>query len=114
MLYTILESQKDDILTTIDVEGPAPGFITISPKLMQGTHVVDIHLQSEDTSGALSSGNDETARILRDEIRHLDRVIQSSLARKSVLEIHLRSLIGDADPVVDPSIAGSGAEAPQI
>ncbi|GAA0153206.1 hypothetical protein LIER_11503 [Lithospermum erythrorhizon] len=38
ILLLILESQKEDIITATDLEGPAHGFITISPKLMQGTH----------------------------------------------------------------------------
>ncbi|GAA0170952.1 hypothetical protein LIER_41053 [Lithospermum erythrorhizon] len=46
MLCSILESQKEDLLTAEDVEGLAPCFITISPKLMQGTHVADIPLQA--------------------------------------------------------------------
>ncbi|GAA0143233.1 hypothetical protein LIER_35700 [Lithospermum erythrorhizon] len=44
ILCNILESEKEDLLTTEDVEGQAPGFITISPKLIQGTHVADIPL----------------------------------------------------------------------
>ncbi|GAA0184207.1 hypothetical protein LIER_31495 [Lithospermum erythrorhizon] len=67
--------QKEDIVTAEDVEGPAPGFIAISPKMMQGTHVADIPLQSKDASGTSSGRNKETTRFLRDEIRHLDRVI---------------------------------------
>ncbi|GAA0139927.1 hypothetical protein LIER_35157 [Lithospermum erythrorhizon] len=89
------------------------GFITISPKLMQGTHVADIPLVTIDTGGGSRSGIDDTARVLRDEIRHLEGVIHSSLARKSVLEAPLRSLNGDVDPDVDPDVDGSGAEAPQ-
>ncbi|GAA0145421.1 hypothetical protein LIER_36126 [Lithospermum erythrorhizon] len=52
MLCNILASQKEDILTTDDVKGLSPGFITISRKLMQGTHVADIPLVTTDIGGA--------------------------------------------------------------
>ncbi|GAA0159450.1 hypothetical protein LIER_16220 [Lithospermum erythrorhizon] len=100
-----------DILTAENIEGPAPGFITISPKLMQGTHVADIPLVTTETGGVSGSGTDETTKVMRDEIRHLDGVIQSSLARKSVLEARLRSLSGEDDPDADPAVGGSGVEA---
>ncbi|GAA0149559.1 hypothetical protein LIER_08704 [Lithospermum erythrorhizon] len=109
---SILESQKEDILTVEDVEGPAPGFITISPKLIQGTHVADIPPVTVDTGGASGSGTDESAKILRDEIRHLDGIIQSSLARKYVLEAHLRSLSGEDNPDVEPAVGDGGVETP--
>ncbi|GAA0175417.1 hypothetical protein LIER_28596 [Lithospermum erythrorhizon] len=64
-----------------------------------------------ETGGGSSVGNDETARFLRDEIKHLEGVIQSSLARKSILEARLRSLTGDL--VVDPGASNSEAEASQ-
>ncbi|GAA0155644.1 hypothetical protein LIER_13330 [Lithospermum erythrorhizon] len=112
MLCSILESHKEDILTAEDVEGLAPGFITISPKLMQGTQVADIPLVTVDTGGASGSGTDETAKILRDEIRYLDGVIQSSLARKSVLDERLRSLSGEDDTKDGPAVGESGPEAP--
>ncbi|GAA0168013.1 hypothetical protein LIER_22830 [Lithospermum erythrorhizon] len=54
-------------------------------------------------------GNEETTRVLKDEIKHLNGVIQSSLARKSVLEARLRSLSGDDDPTVDPAANDSEA-----
>ncbi|GAA0161620.1 hypothetical protein LIER_17895 [Lithospermum erythrorhizon] len=79
-----------------------------SPKFMQGTYVANIPLQYEDASGTSRGGNEEIARFLRDEIRHLDGVIQTSLVRKSVLEAQLKSLIGEAHLGVD----GSRAEAP--
>ncbi|GAA0148609.1 hypothetical protein LIER_08001 [Lithospermum erythrorhizon] len=103
--------RKEDILTATDEEGPFPDVITISPKLMQGTHVADILLVTVDTGGASGSGTDDTARILRDEILHLDGVIQSSLARKSFPEARLRSPSGEADPTIDPAVDGSGADA---
>ncbi|GAA0171431.1 hypothetical protein LIER_41158 [Lithospermum erythrorhizon] len=102
---------KGDIFTTEDVEGPAPGFITLCPKLIQGRHVADITLQEDVAGGASRSGINETVRILRDEIHQLDGVIQTSLAWKSVLEARLRSLTRDVDPAVDPSVVGSGVEA---
>ncbi|GAA0152989.1 hypothetical protein LIER_37603 [Lithospermum erythrorhizon] len=62
----------------------------------------------DETTGASGNGNEETARILRDGIRYLDGVIQTRIARMSVLEVRLRSLTG----AVDLSVDGSGAEAP--
>ncbi|GAA0141076.1 hypothetical protein LIER_02302 [Lithospermum erythrorhizon] len=56
-------------------------------------------------------GSEETARFLRDEIKYLDGVIQSSLARKSVLEARLRSLTGENDPAIDLAASDSKAEA---
>ncbi|GAA0184192.1 hypothetical protein LIER_31480 [Lithospermum erythrorhizon] len=104
----ILEGAR---VVTTRLESPAPGFITISPKLIQGTHVPNISLQAKETSGESGSRNEETARILRDEIRHLDGVIQTSVTKKSVLEARLRNLSGDGNSDVDPAISGSGAEA---
>ncbi|GAA0173878.1 hypothetical protein LIER_27388 [Lithospermum erythrorhizon] len=52
MFCNILESQKEDILTAEDVEGPASGFITIGPKLMQGTHIADIPQVTAESGGA--------------------------------------------------------------
>ncbi|GAA0167472.1 hypothetical protein LIER_22399 [Lithospermum erythrorhizon] len=102
---SILNYQKEDILTTEDVEGPGLGFITISPKLIQ----VLVSSQVEDDSSASGGGNEERAKFLRDKICHLDGVIQTSLVRKSVLEARLKSLSGEANL----DIGGSGAEAPQ-
>ncbi|GAA0141189.1 hypothetical protein LIER_02393 [Lithospermum erythrorhizon] len=95
------------------MEGLPPGTITISPKLLEGTHVVDIPLAPVDVGGASGSSTDGTAQLLWDEIRYLDGVIQSSLARKSVLEARLRSLSREDDPDVDPAGGDNGAEAPQ-
>ncbi|GAA0141274.1 hypothetical protein LIER_02454 [Lithospermum erythrorhizon] len=97
---------------TEDVEGPSPGFITISPKLIQETHVANIPLVTVDTSGASGSGTDKTIKILRDELRHLDGVIQSSLARKYVLEARLRSLSGEDDAQDEAIVGDGGAETP--
>ncbi|GAA0163264.1 hypothetical protein LIER_39564 [Lithospermum erythrorhizon] len=105
-------ANKEDILTIEDIEGLASRFIPISPKLMQGTHVADIPLVTVDTVGGSKSGTDETARVLRDEIRHLDGVIQFSMTMKSVLEARLRSLSGENEPEVDPAVGGIGAAAP--
>ncbi|GAA0156392.1 hypothetical protein LIER_13903 [Lithospermum erythrorhizon] len=107
------ESQKEDIDIAKDVEGPAPGFITISPKLMQGTHVADIPLVAVDTGGTSGSGTDETTKILRADIKHLEVVIQSSLDKKYVLEAGLMSLSGEDDVEDEPPVGGYGVEAPQ-
>ncbi|GAA0169307.1 hypothetical protein LIER_23825 [Lithospermum erythrorhizon] len=101
----ILEAQKVDILTAKDVKGPAPRFITISPKLMQGTHATHIPLRAVETRSGSGTGNEETARFLRDEVKHLDCMIQSSLARKLELEARLKSLTGKDDPAASESEA---------
>ncbi|GAA0156929.1 hypothetical protein LIER_14306 [Lithospermum erythrorhizon] len=82
-----------------------PSILCSIMESQKGIYVADIPLQADDTSGASGSGNEETTRILGDEIRHLDRVIQTSIASKSVLEARLRSLTGEVDPGID----GSGA-----
>ncbi|GAA0186771.1 hypothetical protein LIER_34059 [Lithospermum erythrorhizon] len=87
MMSSILQDQEEDILIAADEEGPFLGVITINPKLTQGTHVADIPLTTADTGGAIGSDTDETMRVLRVEIRLSDGVIQTSLARKSVLEV---------------------------
>ncbi|GAA0167232.1 hypothetical protein LIER_22209 [Lithospermum erythrorhizon] len=99
-----------------DIDDPAtPNFQKIifhnftfdfSPSIING---IQVALQFEDVSGTSGGENEETARFLRDEIRHLDGVIQTSLARKFVLEARLRSLSG----VANPDVGGSGAETPQ-
>ncbi|GAA0158337.1 hypothetical protein LIER_15394 [Lithospermum erythrorhizon] len=61
------EKVKEDILTAADKEGPFPGVITISPKLMQGTYVTDIPLAHVDVGGASGSSTDGTVQLLRDE-----------------------------------------------
>ncbi|GAA0161094.1 hypothetical protein LIER_17493 [Lithospermum erythrorhizon] len=76
-----------------------------------GTHVANIPLRAIETRSGLSTGSDETSRFIRDEIKHLDSVIQSSLARKSVLEARLKSLAGEDDPRIDPAGSDSEAEA---
>ncbi|GAA0170302.1 hypothetical protein LIER_24597 [Lithospermum erythrorhizon] len=72
---------------------------------MEGTHVVDVPMAPLADEGAPGSRTDGAAQLLRDEIRYLDGVIQSSLARKSVLAARLRSLSGEDDP-------DEGAETP--
>ncbi|GAA0157211.1 hypothetical protein LIER_43397 [Lithospermum erythrorhizon] len=113
LLCNIIEAQQPDILTAADEEAPSHGFTTISPKLLQGTHVADIPLRAIETGSGSGAGNEATARFLKDEIKQLDGVIQSSLARKSVLEAHLRSFTGEDDPVVAPDASDSEAEASQ-
>ncbi|GAA0185556.1 oxidoreductase [Lithospermum erythrorhizon] len=49
----------------------------------------------------------------QDEIRHLEGVIQTTLARKSVLEARLRSLTREVGPEVDPAVGDCKAEASQ-
>ncbi|GAA0180784.1 hypothetical protein LIER_30153 [Lithospermum erythrorhizon] len=108
-----MEAQHSDIVAVDDEEALALGFITISPKLMQGTHVPDIPLRAVETGGGSSVGNDETAHFLMDEIKHLEGVIQKSLAKKSVLKARLRSLVGEDDPVIDPATSDNEAAASQ-
>ncbi|GAA0171528.1 hypothetical protein LIER_25535 [Lithospermum erythrorhizon] len=67
-----MDSQHSNILTAVDEEAPSLGFITISPKLLQGTYVVDMPLKAVETGDASGAGNHETARFIRDEIRHLE------------------------------------------
>ncbi|GAA0138676.1 hypothetical protein LIER_00375 [Lithospermum erythrorhizon] len=69
-------------------------------------------LRTKASPRMLLSGIDETVKILRDEIGHLNGVIQSSIARKSVLETRLPSLNGEDDPDVDTSVDDSGAKPP--
>ncbi|GAA0173037.1 hypothetical protein LIER_41447 [Lithospermum erythrorhizon] len=57
----VLRPSADDSVKDTVAEGPPPGAITISPKLMEGTHVVDIHLAPVDTGGALGSNTDGIA-----------------------------------------------------
>ncbi|GAA0144786.1 hypothetical protein LIER_42827 [Lithospermum erythrorhizon] len=106
-------AQQHDILIAADEEAQFSGFITISPKLLQGTHVANIPLRAIETGSRSGAGNEETARFLRDEIKYLDGVIQSSLAQKSVLDAHLRSMTGEDDPAVAPDASDSEAEASQ-
>ncbi|GAA0142666.1 hypothetical protein LIER_03510 [Lithospermum erythrorhizon] len=77
--------KNEDMLIVNVIEGPPPGTITISLNLLEGTHVVDIPLAPVDAGAALGSSIDGTTQLLRDESRYLDRVIQSSLARKSMV-----------------------------
>ncbi|GAA0177123.1 hypothetical protein LIER_29658 [Lithospermum erythrorhizon] len=44
MICSILLSQNNDILTSDDIEGADLGVITITPRLMEGTHVADVPL----------------------------------------------------------------------
>ncbi|GAA0139333.1 hypothetical protein LIER_00899 [Lithospermum erythrorhizon] len=92
---------------TDDIDDPE------SPNFQKGIHVADIPLRVVEIGNAFVVGNGETARYIRDEIKHLDGVIQTSLARKSVLEARLRSLTGEVDPEVDPDVADNEAKASQ-
>ncbi|GAA0159514.1 hypothetical protein LIER_16268 [Lithospermum erythrorhizon] len=76
----IIEAQQPDILTTADEEANFLGFITINPKLLQITHVADISLRVIEIGSGSGAGNEESTRFLRDEIKHLDGMIQSRLA----------------------------------
>ncbi|GAA0171192.1 hypothetical protein LIER_25285 [Lithospermum erythrorhizon] len=82
MMCSIMESEQPDILMPVDIEA-----------------------QPVETGGSSGIGQDEIVWIIRDEIRHLERVIQTSLSRKSVLETWLSSLAGQVDPAVDDSKA---------
>ncbi|GAA0183962.1 hypothetical protein LIER_31285 [Lithospermum erythrorhizon] len=113
IICSILLVQNEDILTADDNEDPPPGVITISPKLMEGTHVADVPLGPTADERASGSKIDATAKMLRDEIKYLDGVMQSTIARKSVLEARLRSLDGEDDPDADTVVGDSGAKAPQ-
>ncbi|GAA0169772.1 hypothetical protein LIER_24180 [Lithospermum erythrorhizon] len=61
MICSILQAQKEDILTADDTEGPPTRVITISPKLMEGTHVATVPLAPIAVEGASRSSIDETA-----------------------------------------------------
>ncbi|GAA0163971.1 hypothetical protein LIER_19714 [Lithospermum erythrorhizon] len=54
----VIEAQQPDILTVSDEEAPSPKFITISPKLLQGTHVVEIPLRAIETGSRPGAGNE--------------------------------------------------------
>ncbi|GAA0173989.1 hypothetical protein LIER_27476 [Lithospermum erythrorhizon] len=94
----VLEAQHLEILTTEDEEAHVPGFITISPKLLQGIHVVDIPLRAVETGDTFGPCPKKVARFIRNEIKHLEEVIQFSLDRKSVLNASLRSITGVVHP----------------
>ncbi|GAA0173741.1 hypothetical protein LIER_27296 [Lithospermum erythrorhizon] len=64
MICSILLAQHNNILTTNETEGAALGVITINPKLMEGTHVVDVPLAPLDEEGASGSHTDGTVRLL--------------------------------------------------
>ncbi|GAA0144692.1 hypothetical protein LIER_35985 [Lithospermum erythrorhizon] len=94
---------------TDDVDDPE------SENFQKGTHVADIHLRAVETGGASSSDNEGTAPILKHKIKYLESVIQTSLARKYILEARLINLAGEVDPEmdpdVDPDVAGSEDQA---
>ncbi|GAA0143933.1 hypothetical protein LIER_04501 [Lithospermum erythrorhizon] len=97
MICSILLSQHNDILTSDDVEGADPGVITITPRLMEGTHVADVPLGPQTEEDTSTTHTDSTVQLLQEEIRYLNGVIQTSMARKSVLEARLRSLTSEDD-----------------
>ncbi|GAA0145715.1 hypothetical protein LIER_05847 [Lithospermum erythrorhizon] len=118
-----------DIMSILEDAGVMPTIETVDPYYPQlvreficnmtedidesGTHVTDIPFKAVETGGGYSAGNDETVQFIKDEINHLEGVIQTSLARKSALETRLWSLAGEDDPVVDPTTSDSEAEASQ-
>ncbi|GAA0176116.1 hypothetical protein LIER_29168 [Lithospermum erythrorhizon] len=67
MLCSIMKAQHSDIIVADDEEAPSPGYITISPKLLQGTHVADIPLRVVETGSGSGPGNEETTRFIRNE-----------------------------------------------
>ncbi|GAA0184251.1 hypothetical protein LIER_31539 [Lithospermum erythrorhizon] len=71
LLCNIMEDHHPDILTTMDEEALSPGFLTVSPKLLQGTHVTNIPLRPCKIGGSFGVGQDETIRIIRDEMGFL-------------------------------------------
>ncbi|GAA0162711.1 hypothetical protein LIER_18743 [Lithospermum erythrorhizon] len=72
--------------------------VDFSPSIINAYYGKKMGEKLVDTSGALDNGNQRTAKIIRDEIMHLEGVIQSSLAIKYVLEARLRSVLGEVDP----------------
>ncbi|GAA0164802.1 hypothetical protein LIER_20352 [Lithospermum erythrorhizon] len=77
----------------------SPGVITISPKLMEGTQMYLFPLAPPAVEGPSGHHTDGTVQLLQEEIRYLNGAIQTTIARKSVLEARLRSLTRDDDPV---------------
>ncbi|GAA0163831.1 hypothetical protein LIER_19605 [Lithospermum erythrorhizon] len=82
---------------------------TMARVLYMETHVADMPLRAVETGGGSRAGNDETVQFIRNEIKHLEGMIRTSLARKSVLEARLMSLAREDDPVVD--LVASDSEA---
>ncbi|GAA0143675.1 hypothetical protein LIER_35788 [Lithospermum erythrorhizon] len=107
MICSIILAQNNDIMTSDDIEGAAPGVITISLKLMEWTHVADVPLAPPTKEGTSASHTDGIVQLLQGEIRYLNEVIQSSMARKSVLEARLRILTGEDDADVGDAAASS-------
>ncbi|GAA0167156.1 hypothetical protein LIER_25755 [Lithospermum erythrorhizon] len=70
-------------------------------------------LTPREARGSSSIGKDETTRITRNEIRYLEGMIQSSIAKKFELEARLQSIAREVDLEVDPAIGDSEAEASQ-
>ncbi|GAA0145325.1 hypothetical protein LIER_05546 [Lithospermum erythrorhizon] len=88
---------------TIDIDDPE------SPKFQKGTHVTDIPLRPIKGGGPSGEGQGKAMRIISNEIKYLDRVIQTNLVRKSELEARVRSLT----EYVDPYAVDSEADASQ-
>ncbi|GAA0186949.1 hypothetical protein LIER_34237 [Lithospermum erythrorhizon] len=106
-------SDDEDVVVVISRRRKAKGKLKINENRTKGTHVPDIPLRAIETGSGSSTSNEETARFIMDEIKNLDGVIQSSLARKSVLEERRRILTREVDPAIDLGVADSEAKASQ-
>ncbi|GAA0167688.1 hypothetical protein LIER_22563 [Lithospermum erythrorhizon] len=93
----LLRAQHPVVLAETNEETIIPKSFTISHKLKSGTHVADIPIQDVGTYKVITAEQTAAVKILQDEIAYLDGVIQSSLARKSILEAKFKTLM-EASP----------------
>ncbi|GAA0151758.1 hypothetical protein LIER_37350 [Lithospermum erythrorhizon] len=93
LICSLLKTQHTEVLTEINEDGVDPKPFIISHKLLKGTHVADVPIPDVSTDEVITSGQTAAVKILQDEITHLEGVIQSSLARKSILEVKVKTLM---------------------
>ncbi|GAA0150603.1 hypothetical protein LIER_37142 [Lithospermum erythrorhizon] len=93
LICSLLKTQHPEVLTGINEDAIVPKSFSISHKLLLGTHVVDVPIPDVGAEEVVTVGQTAAVKILQDEIVHLDGVIQSSLARKSVLEAKVKALM---------------------
>ncbi|GAA0183438.1 hypothetical protein LIER_30847 [Lithospermum erythrorhizon] len=96
----LLRAQHPRVLTSTDAEETVAKPFTISHKLFTGIlwskycgqNFTDVPLQVDDLGDTSTVGHNIVVKFFQEEIKHLEGVIQSSLAGKSFLEARVKNL----------------------
>ncbi|GAA0163473.1 hypothetical protein LIER_43647 [Lithospermum erythrorhizon] len=93
LICSLLKTQHPEVMSGINEDAVTPKSFSISHKLLSGTHVIDVPIPDGGAAKVATGRQTAAVQILQDEIAYLDGVIQSSLARKLMLEAKVQALM---------------------